>query len=289
MNDNSSTGQDVANEGVPLEENVGAESESIEDSGQQTLSVELQEVIQETQDFRKKQRGKKIVWMVICLVIAVALCVSAVIIASKYHKLKAEAVAFSDKITALEGTTYNLGTLEDLEAEYTALTDYQKKFVPNYESFTLMKYEFTLKNMAKSINNSFESSMAACSIVTGAWHNAIYKEYDEYNKGDYSDFNDALKEAMNSQVYKMYTASITVYNKLIDENFPKLKNPPSQYQSEYDAIKELYAAYTPLAELALSPKGSYKSVTEDVNTYKNAYKAKAATMKTLNPTIFEDK
>ena len=63
MNDNSSTGQDVANEGVPLEENVGAESESIEDSGQQTLSVELQEVIQETQDFRKKQRGKKIVYV----------------------------------------------------------------------------------------------------------------------------------------------------------------------------------------------------------------------------------
>lgn len=59
------------------------------------------------------------------------------------------------------------------------------------------------------------------------WYNAIYGKYDEYYKGDYSDFNNALK-AFNSTITtssaqtKLKKSNETIYN-----SYTNLKNVPT--------------------------------------------------------------
>ncbi|MBQ4550349.1 MAG: zinc ribbon domain-containing protein [Oscillospiraceae bacterium] len=111
----------------------------------------------------------------------------------------------------------------------------------------------------------------AGNLIKSVWYNAIYEEYDsETNKytrpnGYYVDFNDALSNLFSDHDFSSKVSSIESNQELVAELMKDLKNPPEEYEDAYEAIKELYDAYTALTNLATNPTGSLQTFSQTFN------------------------
>ena len=65
--------------------------------------------------------------------------------------------------------------------------------------------------------------------------------------------------------FPIILSSIETNQDTVASLMKKLKNPPEEYEDAYDAIKELYDAYTKLTNLATSPSGSLQTYSENFN------------------------
>lgn len=108
----------------------------------------------------------------------------------------------------------------------------------------------------------------AGNLIKKVWYNKIYDEYDsetnKYTRGA-SDFNEALSNLFSDSEFRVTLSSIETNQDTVAGMMKKLKNPPEEYEDAYDAIKELYDAYTKLTNLAISPSGSLQTYSENFN------------------------
>lgn len=117
-------------------------------------------------------------------------------------------------------------------------------------------------------------------LQSKVWYNCIYEdeswETDEYTQDDngyfHDDFNDALAEfymgeSINYNLVKTATEEI-------DALMVELKKCPSKFEDDYKTLKELYVAYSDLADLVIGDSSySYNTFSEALEDAKSEYKS----------------
>lgn len=115
---------------------------------------------------------------------------------------------------------------------------------------------------------------AACNLITSVWYNAIYEEHDEetdkytIQSGQFvDDFNDALNNLFTDYDFIQIISELQDNQYEVISLMKKLKNPPKKYEEAYSELQIYYDNYMKFTNLAISPDGSYNSVSDDFHTY----------------------
>lgn len=110
----------------------------------------------------------------------------------------------------------------------------------------------------------------AGNLIKSVWYNAIYEERDsktdKYTRPDgwwVDDFNEALGNLFSDSSFISTISSIESNQKLVAGLMKDLKNPPEEHRDAYEAIKELYEAYTALTNLIINPTGSLQTFSQN--------------------------
>lgn len=113
----------------------------------------------------------------------------------------------------------------------------------------------------------------AGNLIKSVWYNAIYEERDsktdKYTRPNgyfVSDFNTALSNLFSDSDFQDQISTIEDNQKLVSSLMKELKNPPEEFEEAYEAIKELYDAYTALTNLATNPSGSLQTFSQNFNS-----------------------
>ena len=101
-------------------------------------------------------------------------------------------------------------------------------------------------------------------------------ETDKYTQDDYGsfhdDFNDALSEFYIGESYN-YDLVKTATEE-IDALMLELKKCPSKFEDDYETLKELYVAYSDLADLVIGDSSySYNTFSQALEDAKSDYKS----------------
>jgi len=123
--------------------------------------------------------------------------------------------------------------------------------------------------MIMSISEAEELSRLAAKV----WRNTIFKEsnwetyrYTNDEKGRFiSDFNESIRNLYNDDEIKIKVQSLGKDEFLISEIMKELKNPTREFEKCYETLSELYGSYQGLVDLAISPKGSLQSYSQNIS------------------------
>ena len=147
------------------------------------------------------------------------------------------------------------------------------------------EYKSVFSEAASSMLSGAVAAETASGMIHDVWYNTIYEKSDsktdEYTKRSGSrfndDFNTSLSNYMSSNSYKTLKATIVDNQRDVQERMKELQNPPDEYKDAYEAIKELYDAYTEIVNCAVNPSGNLSSYTQSFNkadsTFSNKYDA----------------
>lgn len=133
-------------------------------------------------------------------------------------------------------------------------------------------YADTLETASFSMLLGALEAEEAGNLIKSVWYNAIYEERDSKTdkytrpKGWWvDDFNEALSNLFSDTSFKSKISSIESNQELVKGLMKDLKNPPAEHEDAYDAIKELYDAYTALTNLVTNPSGSLTTFSQNFN------------------------
>lgn len=145
-------------------------------------------------------------------------------------------------------------------------------------------YKNNLESVYNSMTYAASEAEQYCSLQSKVWRNCIHKnessETDKYTQDSYgyfySDFNDALKSFYDGESETLQLINSAV--QMINNNMAALKDCPSKYKDEYKAVKEMYVAFSNLADLAIGDSSySLNTFTEALENAKSEFKtAKSA-------------
>lgn len=159
--------------------------------------------------------------------------------------------------------------IQRVQAERAAVQEYN-----SYIDYLNLLYSTTLSGAG--------TAESVCVLTLNVWQDAIYGDSSDETKKYVSgaeDFNEALNrlyadEEIQEQLQDVYDAKEKA-NKYIME----LQTCPSELSKAYDVALETNTAFSALADLALSPEGSYNSFSEaeadKVDDFITAYKTLA--------------
>lgn len=115
----------------------------------------------------------------------------------------------------------------------------------------------------------------AANLINKVWRNTIYKERDSETdkythtregKGVwFDDFNDALRSLFADSTFQGKITSIEENQDSVAELMKQLKNPPTEHEEAYEALKEYYDAYLELTNLATNPSGNLATYSSNFN------------------------
>lgn len=105
----------------------------------------------------------------------------------------------------------------------------------------------------------------AVNLMLDVWHSAIfYDDIDEWSADTreyYSDdFNTSLALLFASDTWYEYESQIEDCRDQVDGLMRKLNNPPEDCERAYDTLQTLYGQFNSFIGFALSPSGSYQSI-----------------------------
>lgn len=131
-----------------------------------------------------------------------------------------------------------------------------------------------------------EKAESVCVLTINVWKDAIYgttsDETSKYLVG-IIDFNDALENVYADSDMQEDLSEIKNIQKDVDTYIRNLQNSPDELSKAYDTALETYAAFTKLANLALSPEGSYNSYRKNEQTIVDDYVASYEMLKAVIP------
>ncbi len=148
---------------------------------------------------------------------------------------------------------------------------------------SLIKNGIYSSKMTKAYEKITEAADIAedyATLETKVWRNSIYEdenwETDKYTQDDYGsfhdDFNDALSEFYIGESYN-YDLVKTATEE-IDALMLELKKCPSKFEDDYETLKELYVAYSDLADLVIGDSSySYNTFSQALEDAKSDYKS----------------
>ncbi len=149
-------------------------------------------------------------------------------------------------------------------------------------------YKDDLEEAYELISTTAEEAESYCSLQSKVWRNCIMEtdsyETDKYTKSSYGYFYDDF----NTALYAFYSGEsetrelIESNNEKIDEIMSDLKDAPEKYEEEYKAIREMYVAYSELADLVVGDS-TYSWTTFDnaLEDAKSNYKEAKSAAKVL--------
>ncbi len=146
-------------------------------------------------------------------------------------------------------------------------------------SISSASYKGKLEEAYTEIQAAAEYAEDYASLESKVWRNSINEnestETDEYTQDEYGrfydDFNDALSDFYLGEysTYSIVSTKTSTINTLMSE----LKDPPSKFKDEYQALRELYVAYSDMADLVIGDSSySCNSFTEALDNAKASYK-----------------
>lgn len=148
------------------------------------------------------------------------------------------------------------------------------------------KYEELLEKAYTEICETADYAESYSTLQSKVWRNCIMEDsstetdkYTKYKKGSfeyfYDDFNDALQKFYDGEQLKHSIVSIG--DSLIAGYMADLKDCPDKFKEEYNAVKQLYVAYSPLAELVLGDSSySCNSFSDALDEAKAGFKSAKA-------------
>lgn len=175
----------------------------------------------------------------------------------------------------------SLKNIKDLIAQ---LDEKQTKKITNYNDYSEKQkyYDSVYLTQIRMSGTWAEMNLLEFDVeylvgeFKSAWYNAIYKKYDEYNKGDYSDFNDALANCMltnSEKISKLKRLKEGLDDSLSDISAPA-DNTPQSLKDSYNLLLETYGLFTSYYDLAVNPTGSYNSYTAQVGSISSQFSLK---------------
>ena len=133
-------------------------------------------------------------------------------------------------------------------------------------------YKSNLSTIMHTMLSGASDAESACNLIKKVWYNSIYEERDtetdKYTKpkGYFSgDFNDALELLFSDTSFSVKIQDIKTNQVSVKSMMKTLQNPPDEYESAYDSLKELYDAYLDLTNLAINPTGSLQLFSSNFN------------------------
>lgn len=145
------------------------------------------------------------------------------------------------------------------------------------------KYKDLLEKTYTEMCESGDRAEKYCSLQSKVWYNCICEndsietdKYTKYKKGSweyfYDDFNDALQKFYEGE--SLTHSLVSLESGIIDSYMAKLKDCPKKFEDEYNALKALYVAYSPLAELVIGDSSySYNTFSDALEIAKTDFKS----------------
>lgn len=129
------------------------------------------------------------------------------------------------------------------------------------------KFDKNLQEAYKELQITFYASAVSCDRISKTWYTAIYDH--KTPSGAYcSDFNDALKELMESFDRYGLNDSIYKHKKNMEEATSRLNNPPSSRKDCYNEFVGIVSETSSFSRMATDPSGNLRSYAENKS---NAY------------------
>lgn len=241
---------------------------------------------------RKHKKAVLITALSILAVILVVTCGIGIKKHSDSKKAVASVISSIENIGTVEYTEECKSRIEQAQTVYDLLSDKQKSKVSNYDTlsgavddYALLEYRSKLVSAANRMSTGEFYAEYVIGDVQTVWHNAIFKKYDKYNKGNY-DFNSAVQayynEPSNAESIKNFKTKTKAE---LDDLIAELQNPPEVYKEAYTALINTYGTFSRIYELADVATGSYNTYTEQSNELFNTFASQYGVLKALLPEI----
>ena len=134
------------------------------------------------------------------------------------------------------------------------------------------QYERNLFDITGKMLEGAADAEKCCNKRLNVWKNSIWKKSDlktdKYTKTN-GVFNDDFNDSLN--ILEKDAEFVNIINGIIENNhevnmlIKNMKNPPKEWEKEYKDLMNYYENYVAYIDLAIYPKGSYNSYSEDCN------------------------
>ncbi len=132
------------------------------------------------------------------------------------------------------------------------------------------EYALNIQAVKMEMISSGADAEKIMNLTQKVWLNVIFKtadfETDQYTRKGVvwvDDFNVALSNLYQDVTIKKDIREIESSQKRVTELMKLLQDPPPEYERSYETLIDLYAAYRSLTELAINPKGSLNTYSEN--------------------------
>ena len=133
-------------------------------------------------------------------------------------------------------------------------------------------YSENISTVSAAILSSAIQSVEAGNLIHDVLYNCIFEENDpetnEYTRpnGYYlDDFNDALANLFSDETFSQQLSSIKNDQETVTDLMRKMSDPPEEFEDAYEALRELYDAYTEFTNLVINPSGNLQTFTSNFN------------------------
>lgn len=141
----------------------------------------------------------------------------------------------------------------------------------NYEQRKADDYASNIQTITTSMLSEASTAESAGNLIKQVWANAIYEdrdsETDEYTRPDgyFVDFNTALANLFADSTFQSTIEGLESGQDEIKTLMKEMQNPPSEYEDDYEALKEMYDAYNDFVNLVIDPSGSLQTFSSNFN------------------------
>ena len=127
-------------------------------------------------------------------------------------------------------------------------------------------YQTEYERIAKAMLNDGAQAEICGNLIIKVWGNAILEkqdpETDKYTMKDgkfVSDFSEAIDNLYNDESFVEDISKLATNQQQIKVNMKSMVNPPSGYEDEYQALKDMYDSYLLFIDTVLKCNGSLES------------------------------
>ena len=133
-------------------------------------------------------------------------------------------------------------------------------------------YSENISTVSAAILSSAIQTEEAGNLIHDVWYNCIFEENDpetnEYTRpnGYYlDDFNDALANLFSDETFSQQLSSIKNDQETVTDLMRKMSDPPEEFEDAYEALRELFDAYTEFTNLVINTSGNLQTFTSNFN------------------------
>lgn len=157
------------------------------------------------------------------------------------------------------------------------------------EKEKIEEYNTHIENLNLLYSSSLSGAGTAesvCVLTCNVWQDAIYgnssDETQKYVSGT-ADFNEALQRVYNDQEIKEKLNGIKDDKEKSNKYIQNLQSCPEELNKAYDIALQVNTAFSSLADLALTPTGSYNTYSQSEHEKVDAFITSCTTLRAVIP------
>ena len=157
------------------------------------------------------------------------------------------------------------------------------------EKEEIEEYNTHIENLNLLYSSSLSGASTAesvCVLTCNVWQDAIYgdssEETQKYVYGA-ADFNEALQRVYDDEEIQEKLSDISDAKEKSDKYIQSLQSCPEELSKAYDSALQVNTTFNALADLALSPTGSYNTYSQSEREKVEAFVTAYTTLKAVIP------